>query len=72
MATFKRVLNRTVFDEKVQRINVDKRPKSIEMYAFSNEDALLWTRPKPISCIVTSHFTRGQMAVAYGETTFCV
>ena len=72
MATFKRVLNRTVFDEKVQRINVDKRPKSIEMYAFSNEDALLWTRPKPIRCSVTSHFTRGQMAVTHGETTFCV
>ena len=29
-----------------ERISVDGRPKRIEMYAFSNENALVWTGPK--------------------------
>ena len=29
--------NRCVFDENAQRFSVDKSPKRIEMYAFSNE-----------------------------------
>ena len=42
--------NRCVFDENAQRFSVDRRPKRIEMYAFSNENALVWTGPKkPIS-----------------------
>ena len=38
-------LNRCVFVENGQRISVDGKPKCIEMYAFSNENALDWTRP---------------------------
>ena len=34
--------NRCVFDENAQRISVDGRPKCIEMYAVSNENALMW------------------------------
>ena len=30
-----------------ERISVDGRPKRIEMYAFSNENALVWTGPNP-------------------------
>ena len=33
--------NRYVFDENAQRFSVDRRPKRIEMYAFSNENALV-------------------------------
>ena len=29
-----------------ERISVDGRPKRIEMYAFSNKNALVWTGPK--------------------------
>ncbi len=29
-----------------ERISVDGRPKRIEMYAFSNENALVWTGPE--------------------------
>ena len=35
--------NLCVFDENAQRFSVDRRPKRIEMYAFSNENALVWT-----------------------------
>ena len=38
--------NRCVFDQKPQRISVDRRPKRIEMYAFSNENALVRTGPR--------------------------
>ena len=38
--------NRCVCDENALRINADGRPKRIEIYAFSNENALVWTRPK--------------------------
>ena len=37
--------NRCVFDENPQRISVDRRPKRIEMYPFSNENALVRTEP---------------------------
>ena len=37
--------NRCVFVENGQGISVDGRPKCIEMYAFSNENALDHTRP---------------------------
>ena len=37
--------NRCVFNENAQRIGVDGRPKPIEMYEFSNENALAWTGP---------------------------
>ena len=33
---------RCVFNENAQRISVDGRPKRIEMYAFSMENALVW------------------------------
>ena len=36
---------RCVFDENAQRFSVDRRPKRIEMYAFSNENALVWAGP---------------------------
>ena len=36
------VFNRCVFDENAQRISVDGRTKRIEMYVFSNENALTW------------------------------
>ena len=39
-----KVSNPCVFDENVQRISVNGRPKRIEMYAFSNENALVWTK----------------------------
>ena len=38
--------NRCVFDQNPQRISVDRRPKRIEMYAFSNENALVRTGPR--------------------------
>ena len=38
--------NRCVCDENALRISADGRPKHIEMYAFSNENASVWTRPK--------------------------
>ena len=38
--------NRYVFDENARRIGIDGKPKRIEMYAFSNENALVWTGPK--------------------------
>ena len=41
--------NRCGFDENARRISLDGRPKRIEMYAFSNENALMWTGH-------TSHF----------------
>ncbi len=37
--------NRCVFGEYAERISVDGRPKRIEMYAFSNENALVWAGP---------------------------
>ena len=38
--------NRYVFDENAQCIIVDRRRKRIEMYAFLNENALMWTDPQ--------------------------
>ena len=38
--------NRCVFDDNAQRFSVDRRPKRIEIYAFSNENALVWTGPQ--------------------------
>ena len=43
----KTLSNRCVFHENAQRISVDGRPERIEMYAFSNENLLAWTVPKP-------------------------
>ena len=40
----KKFSNPCVSDENVQRISVNGRPKRIEMYAFSNENALVWTK----------------------------
>ena len=37
---------RYVFDENAQCIIVDRRRKRIEMYAFLNENALMWTDPQ--------------------------
>ena len=34
------------FDEYTQQFSVDRRPKRIKMYAFSNVSALLWRGPK--------------------------
>ena len=39
--TFKSVSNRRVFDVNVRCIRVDGKPKRIEMYAFSKENALV-------------------------------
>ena len=38
--------NRCVVDQNPQRISVDRRPKRTEMYAFSNENALVRTGPR--------------------------
>ena len=38
--------NRCVFVENGQPVGVDGRPKCIEIYAFSNENVLDWTRPR--------------------------
>ena len=38
--------DRYVFDENAQCISVYARPKRIEMYAFSNENALMSTGPQ--------------------------
>ena len=38
--------NRCVFDENAQRISADGRPKRVELYAFSNENALVCSGPK--------------------------
>ena len=37
--------NRCCFAENAQRISVDEGPKRIEVYGFSNENALVWTGP---------------------------
>ena len=37
--------DRCVFDENAQHSSVDGRLKRVQMYVFSNENALLWTRP---------------------------
>jgi len=44
--------NRCVFDENAQPISVVPMPKRIEMYAISNENALVWTEPKPIALLL--------------------
>ena len=38
--------NRCVFGGNAQRISVDRRPKRIKMYTFSNENAFVWAGPK--------------------------
>ena len=38
--------NRCVFDENSQHISADGRPKRVELYAFSNENALVCAEPK--------------------------
>ena len=38
--------NRCVFNENAQRISADGRPKRVELYAFSNQNALLCAGPK--------------------------
>ena len=38
--------NRCVFDQNPWRISVDRRPKRIEMYASSNENALVRSGPR--------------------------
>ena len=37
--------NGCVFDENARRISVDGRPKGMEMCAFSNANAIVWTGP---------------------------
>ena len=44
--------NRCVFDENVQPISVVGRAKRIEMYVISNQNALVWTGPKPIALLL--------------------
>ena len=41
-----------------ERISVDGRPKRIEMYAFSNENALVWTGPKRNAATHYGRYTR--------------
>ena len=38
-------LNGYIFHENGQLISVEGRPERIQMYAFSNNDALMWTGP---------------------------
>ena len=46
--------SRRVFDESAEFISVDGRAKRIEMYAFSNENALVWTSLVAcVACVVT-------------------
>ena len=40
------------FSMKTPPISVVGRPKRIEMYAISNENALVWTGPKPIALLL--------------------
>ena len=48
--------NRCVFDENAECISVDGRAKRIEMYAFSNENALVWTSLVAcVACVVTGY-----------------
>ena len=44
--------NRCVFDENAAHYSVVGRPKRIEMFAISNENALVWTGPKPIALLL--------------------
>ena len=56
-STFKRV-----FDENAQRFSVNGRPKRIEMYAFTNENALVWTGPEIIKeKLLVSHKDRAPL-----------
>ena len=41
----KAFLNGYIFHENAQHISVEGRPERIQMYAFSNNDALMWTGP---------------------------
>ena len=47
--------NRCVSDENAQRFSADRRPKRIEMYAFSNENALVWTGPQSWNVSIARH-----------------
>ena len=47
--------NRCVFDENAQRFSEDRRPKRIEMYAFSNENALVWTGPQALELVTATY-----------------
>ena len=38
-------LNGYIFHENAQLISVEGRPERIQMYAFSNNNALMWTGP---------------------------
>ena len=38
-------LNGYIFHENAQRIGVEGRPEHIQMYAFSNNNALMWAGP---------------------------
>ena len=41
-----------------ERISVDGRPKRINLYAFSNENALVWTGPKAAKALYTEELLR--------------
>ena len=45
------ISNRCVFDENAKRFSVDRRPKFIELYVFSNKNVLVWTRTKTLHFI---------------------
>ena len=48
--------SRRVFDESAECISVDGRAKRIKMYAFSNENALVWTSLVAcVACVVTGY-----------------
>ena len=48
--------NRCVFGENAECISVDGRAKRIKMYAFSNENALVWTSLVAcVACVVTGY-----------------
>ena len=53
---------KSVFNENAQRISVDGRLKRIEMYAFTNENALVWTGPEIIKeQLLISHKDRAPL-----------
>ncbi len=50
-----------------ERISVDGRPKRIEMHAFSNENALVWTGSKSVHCM---HVQEGVQVTAENKITY--
>ena len=63
-SAFKSVFKSIVFYENAQRISVDGRPKRMEMCAFSNENAIVWTIEKEKTMSLPSSLRAGSSALA--------